>query len=160
MTSVLGDKSREASELKKEVLSLMTALSASQAALHKWQEDSRNAPAAGGGDDDDMTKQAIRQLSQLVKDKDFEIAALSQKNNTLLQVVLSLSMYLFLSLFVSLNVLFLISLCLFQRTLFYLLLFLPMFFSISSLPSTHPPLLIHPSTPPTTTTGVTKRIGR
>ena len=83
MTSVLGDKTAEASALKKEVVRLMDALSATQGALDKVHKDTYTAEDEG----EDMKKQAIKQLSQLIKEKDMEIGALNQKNNTLLQVV-------------------------------------------------------------------------
>jgi len=37
--------------------------------------------------DDDMQREALQTLSRLVRDKDLEIQALTQKNHTLLQVL-------------------------------------------------------------------------
>jgi SMC interacting uncharacterized protein involved in chromosome segregation len=41
----------------------------------------------GSGDQGDMQKQALQNLSRLVRDKDLEIEALKQKNETLLAVL-------------------------------------------------------------------------
>ena len=84
---VLNDKTRECSQLKGEVHKLMNVVSAEKAALSKLQQDNHHLqqheeekPAS------DMSKEAIKNLSRMIRDKDLEIESLSQKNETLLQV--------------------------------------------------------------------------
>ena len=88
MIAILDEKTREASSLKSEVHRLMNVVSAGKAAIAKLQQDSQEMLRNNGESlNEDMKKEAIRKLSQMIKDKDFEIEALSQKNSTLLQVI-------------------------------------------------------------------------
>ena len=88
MIAILDEKTREASSLKSEVHRLMNVVSAGKAAIAKLQQDSQEMSRNNGESlNEDMKKEAIRKLSQMIKDKDFEIEALSQKNSTLLQVI-------------------------------------------------------------------------
>ncbi|XP_064623324.1 thyroid receptor-interacting protein 11-like isoform X2 [Lineus longissimus] len=87
MMSVLSEKSRECSSLKSEVHRLMNVISAEKAALEKLQQDCNKLKIARDDPNEDMTKTAIKTLSQLVRDREMEIEALKQKNGTLLQVL-------------------------------------------------------------------------
>lgn len=86
MMSVLNEKTREASSLKGEVHRLMSVVSAGKAALAKLQQDTQDMVRNQEMSNMDMKKEAIKKLSQLVKDRDIEIEALKEKNLTLLQV--------------------------------------------------------------------------
>lgn len=86
MMLILSEKTREASSLKGEVHHLMNVVSAGKAALAKLQQDSQDMVRNHETSNVDMKKEAVRKLSQLVKDRDIEIEALKEKNATLLQV--------------------------------------------------------------------------
>ncbi|XP_046578475.1 thyroid receptor-interacting protein 11-like [Haliotis rubra] len=84
--AVMTEKSRESSSLKAEVHRLMSVVSAERSALNKLQEDNnqlqnRENPV------DDMQREALQNLSRLVRDRELEIEALKQKNDTLLAVL-------------------------------------------------------------------------
>jgi len=75
----------------------MTAVSAGKAALNKMQADTRqmvrsgSSSGGGGGQEGvnpngDMKEDAVKRLSQMIKNKDLEIESLNLKNGTLLQV--------------------------------------------------------------------------
>ena len=89
--SILNEKSRENSNLKSENHKLMNVVSQQKGALSKLQEDNRelstSQPDPTEQPNQEMTKEAIKKLSQIIRDKDMEIEALSQKNQTLLQVL-------------------------------------------------------------------------
>ncbi len=92
--SVLNEKSRECSSLKGEVHRLMNVVSAEKTALTKLQQDNQelttNRQHQQREHDEaskEMTKEAVKKLSQIIRDKDVEIEALQQKNFTLLQVL-------------------------------------------------------------------------
>ncbi|XP_071079457.1 thyroid receptor-interacting protein 11-like isoform X1 [Haliotis cracherodii] len=84
--AVMTEKSRESSSLKAEVHRLMSVVTAEKSALNKLQEDNhqlqnRENPV------DDMQREALQNLSRLVRDREMEIEALKQKNDTLLAVL-------------------------------------------------------------------------
>ena len=93
--NVLNEKSRECSSLKGEVHRLMNVISQEKAALSKLQQDNHelvknkgdNRATAGEEANKEMTKEAVKKLSQIIRDKDLEIESLTQKNQTLLQVL-------------------------------------------------------------------------
>ncbi|XP_059162173.1 thyroid receptor-interacting protein 11-like [Physella acuta] len=95
MVAVVTEKSRENSTLKSEVHRLMGALAAGQAALNKLQEDNRalqqrqNSPPRESEDEDDMRREALANMARLIRDRETEIEALKQKNDTLLAVLQS-----------------------------------------------------------------------
>ena len=97
--NVLNEKSRECSSLKGEVHRLMNVISAEKAALSKLQQDNNeliknkeeNRSTEGEEANKEMTKEAVKKLSQIIRDKDLEIESLTQKNETLLQVLQSTS---------------------------------------------------------------------
>ena len=94
--NVLNEKSRECSSLKGEVHKLMNVISAEKAALSKLQQDNHELIMNKQGEtrateskegNKEMTKEAVKKLSQIIRDKDLEIESLTQKNETLLQVL-------------------------------------------------------------------------
>ncbi|GFO35555.1 thyroid receptor-interacting protein 11 [Plakobranchus ocellatus] len=102
MVAVMTEKSRENSSLKSEVHRLMEVVSAGQSALAKLQGDNQSLQqqqqqqqqhqghlrgVAGDGDDDDMRREALTNMARLVRDRETEIEALKQKNETLLAVL-------------------------------------------------------------------------
>ncbi|CAG5128391.1 unnamed protein product, partial [Candidula unifasciata] len=92
MVAMVTEKSRENSSLKSEMHRLMDVLSARQTAIEKLQEDNRNleqhkySPARDDGEDD-MRREALANMARLVRDRETEIEALKQKNETLLAVL-------------------------------------------------------------------------
>ncbi|KAK6181040.1 hypothetical protein SNE40_008983 [Patella caerulea] len=87
--AIMNEKSRESSSLKAEVHRLMNIVSAEKTALNKLQKDNHELTQRrdGPSQNDDMQKAALQQLSRLIRDKDVEIEALKQKNETLLAVL-------------------------------------------------------------------------
>jgi len=87
LLAVLSENSREASTLRAEVHRLTSVAAASQAALTKAQRDAQQmAMQAHQETNQDMKNEAVKKLSQMIKDKDVEIDALQLKNATLVQV--------------------------------------------------------------------------
>ncbi|XP_052106690.1 thyroid receptor-interacting protein 11-like [Mytilus californianus] len=84
--AVMNEKSREASTLKSEVHRLMNVVAAEKSAIDKLQKDMIQGPDVNE-DKDDMHKQALQNLSRLIRDKDLEVESLKQKNETLLTVL-------------------------------------------------------------------------
>ena len=85
--SVLNEKSRECSNLKGEVHRLMNVVSAEKSAISKLQQDNHELTKKREDKNSDMQKQALQNLSRIIRDKDLEIEALQQKNGTLLTVL-------------------------------------------------------------------------
>jgi len=89
LVAVLGEKTRESSVLRNEVHRLTSAVAATQAALAKTQLEARNL-AQGTTNareiNQDMKNEAVKRLSQMIRDKDVEIEALTMKTATLMQV--------------------------------------------------------------------------
>ena len=87
LITVLGEKTREASALRAEVHRLTSVAAATQAALMKAQHDAQQIAAQSQQEiNQDMKNEAVKKLSQIIKDKDMEIGALQLKNATLVQV--------------------------------------------------------------------------
>jgi len=87
LLAVLGEKTRESSALRAEAHRLTTVVAASQAALSKAQRDAQQVAAQSQHEtNQDMKNEAVKKLSQMIKDKDMEIDALQLKNATLVQV--------------------------------------------------------------------------
>lgn len=81
---VLNEKSQECSSLKSEVHKLTSIVASEKQALFKLQQDNcelklSNKEVA----DPELTKETVRKLSTMIRDKDFEIESLKQKNATL-----------------------------------------------------------------------------
>ena len=87
LLTVLGEKTRDASALRAEVHRLTSVAAASQAALTKAQRDAQQVAAQSQQEaNQDMKNEAVKKLSQMIKDKDMEVDALKLKNATLVQV--------------------------------------------------------------------------
>ena len=94
MMSVLNEKTLDCSSLKSEVHRLMTVVSGQKTALSRAEEVNRTlhnssslAEVSVVNSNDDMSRQAIKQLSQVIRDKDVEMEALRQKSDTLIAVL-------------------------------------------------------------------------
>lgn len=96
MVAVMTEKSRENSSLKSEVHRLMEVVAAGHSAISKLQEDihrleheQQNLVRSSGenNEDDDMRREALANMARLVRDRETEIEALKQKNQTLLDVL-------------------------------------------------------------------------
>ncbi|XP_069117475.1 thyroid receptor-interacting protein 11-like isoform X2 [Argopecten irradians] len=85
--AVMNEKSRECSNQKSEVHRLMNIISAEKVALDKLTSDNQELKQKKDSPLEDMHKEALQNLSRLVRDKDLEVEALTQKNQTLLQVL-------------------------------------------------------------------------
>jgi len=87
LLTVLGENTREAGALRAEVHRLTSVAAASQAALTKAQRDAQQMAVQSHQEtNQDMKNEAVKKLSQIIKDKDVEIDALQLKNATLVQV--------------------------------------------------------------------------
>lgn len=95
MISVMEEKMRECSQLKAEVHRLMTIISEERNAIDRLQmqnqqlSQSKSRSVSVSEDQDDagsMQKEALQRLSNIIRDKDVEIDALKQKNETLLAI--------------------------------------------------------------------------
>ena len=81
MMSILNEKTRECSTLKGEVHRLMNVISAEKNALSKLQQDNHELTHARASHEQsekekanaDMKQEAIKKLSQIIRDKDVEI---------------------------------------------------------------------------------------
>jgi len=87
LLAVLSENTRETGTLRAEVHRLTSVAAASQAALTKVQHDAQQmATQSHQETNQDMKNEAVKKLSQIIKDKDVEIDALQLKNATLVQV--------------------------------------------------------------------------
>ncbi|KAM4853054.1 LOW QUALITY PROTEIN: thyroid receptor-interacting protein 11 [Thomomys bottae] len=85
--AVLNEKTRENSNLKTEYHKIMDIVAAKEAALTKLQDENKKLSAgfeSSGGQDMFRT---VQNLSRIIREKDIEIDALSQKCQTLLAVL-------------------------------------------------------------------------
>ncbi|XP_006155866.1 thyroid receptor-interacting protein 11 isoform X1 [Tupaia chinensis] len=85
--AVLNEKTRENSHLKTEYHQMIDIVSAKEAALVKLQEENKKLSARFESSGQDMVKETIQNLSRMIREKDIEIDALSQKCQTLLAVL-------------------------------------------------------------------------
>ena len=83
MVEVLNEKTRENSQLKKENVSLMNNLAEEQRKI-SILKDAREKDTS---EKNEMGKAAVHKLSQIIKDRDIEIEALKNKNESLLTVL-------------------------------------------------------------------------
>ncbi|PVD26223.1 hypothetical protein C0Q70_13893 [Pomacea canaliculata] len=95
MMAVLNEKSREASSLKAEVMRLMNVISAEKSVIEKLKRDNQELSVSRVQQKDDildgMHREALQNLSRLVRDREVEIEALKQKNETLMAVLQDLN---------------------------------------------------------------------
>ena len=87
MMTVLNEKTRECSNLKNEVHRLVKTVAAEKSALEKALADNCDLQQSMHEPRKDMQKEAVTKLSRIIQDKDLEMEALKQKNESLLQVL-------------------------------------------------------------------------
>ncbi|NXL79813.1 TRIPB protein, partial [Leptocoma aspasia] len=85
--AVLSEKTRENSQLKTEYRNIMDIVAAKEAALVRLQEENRRLSNRSENSSQDMSRETIQNLSRIIREKDIEIDALSQKCQTLLTVL-------------------------------------------------------------------------
>lgn len=84
---VLNEKSQECSSLKAEVHKLTNIVASEKQALYKLQQDNCLLKESRDNCDPELTKEAVKKLSQIIRDKDLEIESLKQKNSTLTTLI-------------------------------------------------------------------------
>ncbi|XP_065541733.1 thyroid receptor-interacting protein 11 isoform X2 [Lathamus discolor] len=85
--AVLSEKTRENSQLKTEYRNIMDMVAAKEAALVRLQEENKKLSDRSENSSQDMSRETIQNLSRIIREKDIEIDALSQKCQTLLTVL-------------------------------------------------------------------------
>nr|XP_008111659.1 PREDICTED: thyroid receptor-interacting protein 11 isoform X1 [Anolis carolinensis] len=85
--AVLSEKTRENSQLKTDYHKMMDIVAAKEAALKKLQEENQKLATEFESSSQDMSRETIKNLSRIIREKDIEIDALSQKCQTLLTVL-------------------------------------------------------------------------
>ncbi|XP_074091522.1 thyroid receptor-interacting protein 11 [Macrotis lagotis] len=85
--SILNEKSRENSQLKTEYHKIMDIVAAKEAALLKLEDENQKLTSRFESSGQDMFKETVQNLSRIIREKDIEIDALSQKCQTLLTVL-------------------------------------------------------------------------
>ncbi|NXY63118.1 TRIPB protein, partial [Callaeas wilsoni] len=85
--AVLSEKTRENSQLKTEYRNIIDMVAAKEAALVRLQEENRMLSNRSENSSQDMSRETIQNLSRIIREKDIEIDALSQKCQTLLTVL-------------------------------------------------------------------------
>lgn len=88
--AVLNEKTRENSQLRSDHHRLVDAMAGKEAALLKLQqENQRLSNSADPSGSQEMFKETIQNLSRIIREKDIEIDALTQKCQTLVTVLQS-----------------------------------------------------------------------
>ncbi|XP_044291888.1 thyroid receptor-interacting protein 11 isoform X2 [Varanus komodoensis] len=90
--AVLSEKTKENSQLKTDYHKMIDIVAANEAALKKLQEENQKLSSEFESSSQDMSRETIKNLSRIIREKDIEIDALSQKCNTLLTVLQTSSM--------------------------------------------------------------------
>ncbi|XP_050192993.1 thyroid receptor-interacting protein 11 [Myiozetetes cayanensis] len=85
--AVLSEKTRENSQIKAEYRKIMDIVAAKEAALVRLQEENQKLSTRSENSSQDMSRETIQNLSRIIREKDIEIDALSQKCQTLLTVL-------------------------------------------------------------------------
>lgn len=85
--AVLSEKTRENSQLKTEYHKMMDIVAAKEAALNKLQDENKKLSTRFESSGQDMFRETVQNLSRIIREKDIEIDALSQKCQTLLTVL-------------------------------------------------------------------------
>ncbi|XP_022332076.2 uncharacterized protein LOC111129874 isoform X2 [Crassostrea virginica] len=86
--AVMNEKSRETSNLRSEVHRLTNVIAAEKVALNKLQKDNQDLTQNKEKSVvEEMQKEALQNLSRIIRDKDMEIEALTSKNQTLIAVM-------------------------------------------------------------------------
>lgn len=85
--AVLSEKTRENSHLKTEYHKIMDIVAAKETALNKLQDENKKLSMRFESSGQDMFRETVQNLSRIIREKDIEIDALSQKCQTLLTVL-------------------------------------------------------------------------
>ncbi|XP_005986650.1 thyroid receptor-interacting protein 11 isoform X2 [Latimeria chalumnae] len=85
--AVLNEKTRENSQLKTEYHRIMDIVAAKELALLKLQEENQRLSSISENGSQDMVRETIQNLSRIIREKDIEIDALTQKCQTLVTVL-------------------------------------------------------------------------
>ncbi|XP_003462703.1 thyroid receptor-interacting protein 11 [Cavia porcellus] len=85
--AVLDEKTRENSHLKSEYHKMIDIIAAKEAALLKLQDENKKLSTRFESSGQDMFRETVQNLSRIIREKDIEIDALSQKCQTLLAVL-------------------------------------------------------------------------
>ncbi|XP_055572860.1 thyroid receptor-interacting protein 11 isoform X1 [Falco cherrug] len=85
--AVLSEKTRENSQLKTEYHNIMDIVAAKEAALVRLQGEIQKLSNRSENSSQEMSRETIQNLSRIIREKDIEIDALSQKCQTLLTVL-------------------------------------------------------------------------
>ncbi|XP_063804647.1 thyroid receptor-interacting protein 11 isoform X2 [Pseudophryne corroboree] len=85
--AVLSEKTRENSQLRTEYHKMMDVVAAKESALLKLQDENQRLSHSQEGSTQEMFRETIQNLSRIIREKDIEIDALSQKCQTLLTVL-------------------------------------------------------------------------
>uniref|UniRef100_A0A8C3YG95 Thyroid hormone receptor interactor 11 n=1 Tax=Catagonus wagneri TaxID=51154 RepID=A0A8C3YG95_9CETA len=85
--AVLSEKTRENSQLKTEYHRMMDIVAAKESALNKLQDENKKLSTRFESSGQDMFRETVQNLSRIIREKDIEIDALSQKCQTLLTVL-------------------------------------------------------------------------
>ncbi|XP_053553524.1 thyroid receptor-interacting protein 11 [Bombina bombina] len=85
--AVLSEKTRENSQLRTEYHKMMDVVAAKESALLKLQDENQRLSHSQGDGAQEMFRETIQNLSRIIREKDIEIDALSQKCQTLLTVL-------------------------------------------------------------------------
>ncbi|KAF6333349.1 hypothetical protein mRhiFer1_008121 [Rhinolophus ferrumequinum] len=84
LLAVLSEKTRENSHMKTEYHKMMDIVAAEEAALIKLQDENNKLSTRFKSSGQDMFRETVQNLSHIIREKDIEINALSQKCQTLL----------------------------------------------------------------------------
>ncbi|XP_036986129.2 thyroid receptor-interacting protein 11 isoform X2 [Artibeus jamaicensis] len=87
LLAVLNEKTRENSQLKTEYHKVIDIIAAKEAALIKLQDENKKFSTNFESTSQDMFRETVQNLSRIIREKDIEIDALSQKCQTLLTVL-------------------------------------------------------------------------
>ncbi|XP_023367317.1 thyroid receptor-interacting protein 11 isoform X2 [Otolemur garnettii] len=85
--AIFNEKTRENSHLKTEYHKMMDIVAAKEAALNKLQDENKKLSTRFESSGQDMFRETVQNLSRIIREKDIEIDALSQKCQTLLAVL-------------------------------------------------------------------------
>ncbi|KAL7992634.1 hypothetical protein Chor_016890 [Crotalus horridus] len=89
--AVLSEKTRENSQLKADYHKLVDIVAAKESTMKKLQEENQKLFSEFESSSHDMSRETIKNLSRIIREKDIEMDALSQKCQTLLTVLQSSS---------------------------------------------------------------------
>ncbi|XP_018414024.1 PREDICTED: thyroid receptor-interacting protein 11 [Nanorana parkeri] len=85
--AVLSEKTRENSQLRTDYHKMMDVIAAKESALLKLQDENKRLSQSQEGGNQEMFRETIQNLSRIIRERDIEIDALSQKCQTLLTVL-------------------------------------------------------------------------